>query len=265
VSGATAAELLVITASELELERLLLILPLADLQPIHNAWGPLYAGRFGPLQLRLQALGIGKARTAAGLAIAIAEQRPDAVLQVGIGGAYLGSFLSIGLAMWAEEDLELDLGVASDVGWAEEALALPLVANGPGATRMAPCHPLWTSNVMALSGVPGGRFATLDAVTHNIDRGSAMHARYGVSIESMEGAAAALVAARLDVPLAQLRVVSNLVGDREKERWDIRGALRVAGEVLLRTLHGLAATPTMIPGHSVDTAADGPSDPGIRL
>jgi futalosine hydrolase len=260
-----AAELLIVTASELELDRLLLALPLSDAQRGASPWGAWHRGRFGPLELRLQALGIGKARTAAGLALAIAERRPDAVLQVGIGGAYVGSFLSIGLAMWAEEDIELDLGVASDAGWAEEALSLPLVASGVGADRTAGCHPQWTARVAALSGVPSGRFATLDAITHDIDRGAQMHARYGVSIESMEGAAAALVAARLDVPLAQLRVVSNLAGERAKERWDIRGALRVAGEVLLRTLHGVAAAPAAIPGRPAVAGAIGPSDPEVRL
>lgn len=238
--------LLIITASPLELDRLLPALPLRDLSEHAGPWTRAWHARLGPLQLRFQALGIGKARTAAGLAYAIAAARPEAVIQVGIGGAYLGSFLSVGLSLWADEDIELDLGVASGAGWAEDALSLPLLDGGPSAGRVARCHPGWTDTLAALSGIPQGRFATLDAVTHNIDLGGRLQERFGVAIESMEGAAAALVAARLEVPFAQLRVVSNLVGDRDKQRWDIRGALRVAGEALGRTLRALAAEPQQI-------------------
>jgi len=46
-----------------------------------------------------------------------------------------------------------------------------------------------------------------------------------VSIESMEGAAAAQVADRLGLPFAEVRGVSNLVGERDKRAWDLRSAI----------------------------------------
>jgi futalosine hydrolase len=101
----------------------------------------------------------------------------------------------------------------------------------------------WTERLAALSGLPRGRFATLDAVTHDIDLGMRIQERFDVAIESMEGAAALLVGARLGVPVAELRVVSNIVGERDRDRWDIRGALRVASDALGRTLWSLAQAP----------------------
>jgi hypothetical protein len=102
--------------------------------------------------------------------------------------------------MLADVDLELDLGVAGDEGWADfEALRVPLLparrgepaAGRTGAHRRALDRPAR----LRASGLPRGRFATLDAVTADVERGAAMQRRFDVSIESMEGAAAAAVAA----------------------------------------------------------------------
>jgi futalosine hydrolase len=49
----------------------------------------------------------------------------------------------------------------------------------------------------------------------------------GALAEDMESAAVGLVAARLGVPFACLRVVSNHTGDREAQRWDLDLAFSV--------------------------------------
>jgi futalosine hydrolase len=41
----------------------------------------------------------------------------------------------------------------------------------------------------------------------------------------MEGAAIAHIATRLGIPCGELRVVSNTCGDRQRQRWDLAGAL----------------------------------------
>lgn len=55
-------------------------------------------------------------------------------------------------------------------------------------------------------------------------------------VEAMEGAAVALVARRVGVPMIEVRVVSNTTGDRAKQRWEIRAALERLGEVIERLL-----------------------------
>jgi futalosine hydrolase len=67
-----------------------------------------------------------------------------------------------------------------------------------------------------------------------------MQAAFDVSVESMEGAAAAQTARALGVPFAELRAVSNVVGERDKAHWDLRGAVRVARDAGLRALDALA-------------------------
>jgi futalosine hydrolase len=157
--------------------------------------------------------------------------------------------------MLADVDLELDIGVSTGQGWADLAeLRVPLLpppadateaapAAGPEAARAAACHAGLTAALADGCGLPRGRFATLDAVTADIDVGAALQRRFDVAIESMEGAAAAVVAARLGVPFAQLRAVSNLVGERDRARWDLSGAVRTATDAAAAALAGLAQHP----------------------
>lgn len=228
-----------------------------------TAWGAARRGVRGGARVVVQALGLGKVNTAAGLAIAIAELHPAAILQVGIGGAYVGSFLSVGMAMLATEEVQLDLGLRRPEGWADwgalgfslhprDPDALVADASGSGAADRAtglarvvavPTDAVLTAAIAAATRLPQGRFATLDAVTHDVHLGTAMQAAFDVSVESMEGAAAAQTARALGVPFAELRAVSNVVGERDKAHWDLRGAVRVARDAALRALDALAADP----------------------
>jgi futalosine hydrolase len=235
--------LLLIAATDLELAPLHEHLERAV--ALDPTWAPARRGRLAGLDVVLQALGVGKVHTAAGLATAIAAWRPRGVLQVGIGGAYLGSFLSLGMAMWADVDLELDLGVATAAGWADlDALRVPLLPARAGEGergREVATDAALTRRCAVATGLPRGRFATLDAITADVDRGAALQARFDVAIESMEGAAAAAVARRLGVPFAEVRAVSNVVGERDRSRWDLRGAVRQAGDAAWLALRALAA------------------------
>ncbi|MFN2322683.1 MAG: futalosine hydrolase [Trueperaceae bacterium] len=248
--------MLVIGATDLELDGIAAGLD-ADTAAA-TAWGPDRRGFRAGAPVVVQALGLGKANTAAGLAIAIAELRPAAVLQVGIGGAYVGSFLSVGMAMLATEDVQLDLGLRRPEGWADwGALGFPLRPRSPdvlvadaGDRGSAPVRVVavptdraLTDAIAAATGLPQGRFATLDAVTHDVHLGTAMQAAFDVSVESMEGAAAAQTALALGIAFAEVRAVSNVVGERDKANWNLRGAVRVARDIGLRALDALAADP----------------------
>lgn len=252
-AGPVARPLLVVGATDLELAAVAAGLDAP--RATATRWGPAHAGRLAGVPVVVQALGLGKANTAAGLALAVAELHPTAVLQVGIGGAYVGSFLSVGLAMLADAEVQLDLGLRTDAGWADwGALGFPLLPGGADATggvaasgergpATVATDPDLTAAVAAATGLPRGRFATLDAVTHDVHLGAALQAAHDVAIESMEGAAAAQVARALGVPFAELRAVSNVVGERDKARWDLRGAVRVAGAAALQALAAVARDP----------------------
>jgi futalosine hydrolase len=245
VTPATAAavDVLVIGATEMELAGV--IAGLKRPEPLVTAWTNGTAGSVAGCRVAVLALGLGKANAAAGLAVAIVECRPLAVLQVGVGGAYVGSFLSVGMAMLADEDRHLDLGLRRDEGWADlDAIGFPLSparADRPALGAAVPTDPALTATVADATGLPRGRFATLDAVTHDVHLGARLQARFDVSVESMEGAAAAQTADRLRVPFTELRAISNVVGERDRAHWDLRGAVRVVTEATSAALRALAA------------------------
>jgi futalosine hydrolase len=231
--SADAAPVLVIAATDMELAPLLAAV--AESRATPGRWGPASTGRVGSTPVVLQALGLGKANTAAGLALALTERAPRAVLQVGVGGAYLGSFLSVGMAVVASEELHLDLGVRTAQGWQDlSAMGFTLTpASGdrPARANAVPTHPGLTRAVGRVASVSAVRFATLETVTGDVDVGAAMQREHDVSIESMEGAAAAQVCDRLGVPFAEVRGVSNLVGERDRSRWNLRAAAVAACDV----------------------------------
>lgn len=257
IDGPSRGPLLVIGATDLELAGI--VARLDDVRPIATAWGPARRGSFGAAAVVVQALGLGKVNTAAGLAVAIGTLQPTAVLQLGVGGAYVGSFLSVGHALLADEEVQLDLGVRRPEGWADgAALGFPLRrppagdgaagANDALASNAVATDAALTAAIAAATGVPRGRFATLDAITHDVHLGTAMQTAFDVSIESMEGAAAACTAWALGVPFAEVRGVSNVVGDRDKERWDLRGAVAAGTAVALGALEAVARDARWAPG-----------------
>lgn len=226
--AADDAPVLVLAATAFELA------PLRDalLDGSHHdgPWDVTWLGAIGRTPVVLAVTGVGKVNAAAGLTLNATVHRPRAIVQVGIGGAYLGSFLSNGLVAAASEEWQLDLGLRRPDHGVEplETLGFPATPARDGRPERFNRVPTDARLQTALSeglGLPLLRFATLDAITADVDLGASLQRDLDVSVESMEGAAAAQVADRLGVPFAEVRGVSNLVGERDKRLWDVRGAI----------------------------------------
>lgn len=229
------APLLLVTATKLEakllhetLEWPQLMFPLGELY--HAAPSSQGAGE----DLYLAHLGVAKVNTAAGLALLIERLNPRAVIQFGIGGAYVGSFLSVGMLAVAELELHIDTGVRDSTGWqGMEALGFPLCGEHYNAL---PTSPELTKKIAEVTGAFPCIFGTSETVTGDFDDAAALQARFDLSIESMEGAAAAQVCNAFGVPFAELRAVSNIVGERDKAAWDIPSAVRSVNRAVLAYL-----------------------------
>lgn len=191
-----------------------------------------FGGRFD-----LVHLGVGKVNTAAGLAMAIHTLQPEAVVQFGIGGGYLGSFTSIGMVLAASEEIHLDSGLLGPDGWRDmEALGFHLLETDRVWYNRLPTDAVLTQAIAGPLGLPTGVFGTSETVTGTFDQSQALQARFDLSIESMEGAAAAQVCLALGVPFAELRAVSNIVGEPDRAAWNIPAAVRVINETVAAVL-----------------------------
>lgn len=183
------------------------------------------------------ALGVGKIAAAISLTAALTERSLDAVLLIGVCGAYPDRHLRSGIASLQVHDLCVvgseviaDDGVVTPDGYLDLA-QLQLGEIGPMASDAK-----LSRTIAALLGCPIVAGATVstgagtDALSH------AYAQRSGAQVESMEGGAVAAVCRRFGVRFAQLRAVSNRTGDRQLGGWDLDGALarlRIAVEQLL--------------------------------
>lgn len=83
-----------------------------------------------------------------------------------------------------------------------------------------------------------GPCVTLSQVTGTADEALALETRWGAVAESMEGAACAHMCALYGIPFLEVRGISNLVGDRDRSRWDVRGAAAEAADAVRAVLCG---------------------------
>jgi futalosine hydrolase len=241
------APVLVLAATALELAPLREHLQGA--RETRGPWDAVTLGSLGRTPVALAVTGIGKANAAACLAATTQALGPRAAVQVGIGGAYLGSFLSNGMVAAASEELQLDLGLRREDGGLDGLdllgfAATPEREGRPARFNLVPTHEGLQRVLAERIGLPLLRFATLDAITAGVDRGAALQRAHDVSIESMEGAAAAQVADRLGLPFAEVRGVSNLVGERDKRLWDIRSAVQASCRAVRALVEGWDDHPT---------------------
>lgn len=235
------APLLLLAATEMELRDLLA--ELREPRPIDDsAWPAAWLGRLRGRSVAVVACGVGKASAASAVAWFAATLGPSACLMTGIAGAYVGAFVPVGSAVCAASETDLDAGVAyphTTTSLAE--IPLPRVPADARSGRrdlfeVFPTDPGWTSTLSSACGTVPVPFATSDAIAGDLDVAASRAARSGAAVESMEGAGAALACARLGLPFAEVRGVSNVAGVRDKAAWNVGSAVRAASDAVLAAL-----------------------------
>ncbi len=191
--------------------------------------------------------GIGAVNTAHALTQYLATHpKPSLVIQTGIAGAYVPAGVPVGSVVLADTEIYGDLGVLTVEGWRPmEAVGIPLVAARDGQPARFNYFPLDGKLVARAAQVGGpliartGPFLTLSIITGIQTLGDELFERFGALCESMEGAAAAHVCALHDAPFLEVRGISNLVEDRDREKWRIKDAAEAAQTVVLKLAENL--------------------------
>ena len=198
------------------------------------------AGVIEGVEVALATTGIGRAGCAFVLSRLLLDE-PDAVVQVGVGGAFEAE-LGVGEVALATTDTYADLGVRTDDGWAGPAqLGFPLVErDGEVHDATFACHPEATAAAASVLGVATGPFVTVETVTSSDEGAADLVARYAPLVESMEGAAAAHVCRLTGTPFVQIRAASNIVGLRDRDAWRLDDAIAAAAGAARRVLLTIA-------------------------
>jgi len=154
--------------------------------------------------------GIGPVEAAAATARAIALSPPRAVVNVGLAGGRGLAPRTIVVGIEAVyPDLRAGIPVVSRVE-PEPALLAQVAAALPGAKRLP---------IVTTATVGGGNGAP--------------------EVEAMEGFAVLRACALAGVPAVELRAISNEIGEEDRLRWDIPGALRALATTIPTVLAAL--------------------------
>lgn len=200
----------------------------------------LLAGRLGDSRVAFITSGIGIANAAHAATLLMEMFAPRLVVLWGIGGAYPGSGLKIGDVALAEREVYADTGVLTKDGpRGLEYMGFPILKRGNKAFYND--FPLEVGPALRLPAgrVKPGVFLTVSQCTGTLRRAKELRRRYHAVCENMEGASVAHTCARYGVPVMELRGISNMVEDRDPERWDRELAAANCQRVVMEMLGAL--------------------------
>ncbi len=243
MAGLNANMLLILAAAPLETELLRKKMTHTQLRRCGSI--QVFPGKLQGQDVLLSHGGIGQVNMAIQLTRLLSEHKPQAVLLCGCGGSYPASGLQIGSLALAKEEIFGDLGVATANRFIP-LKQLDLPQNPQIAPTIQQSFPLnadllsWAQEV--LPDAVCGSFVSVNCCSGNAELSVELQQRSGGICENMEGAAAAQVCAEFDIPLLELRGISNPTGTRDPQQWDITRGAEAAQLGILELLENWPAT-----------------------
>ncbi|WP_147820014.1 futalosine hydrolase [Salidesulfovibrio onnuriiensis] len=171
----------------------------------------------------------------------ILERGARGVLNAGVAGTFAPDAAPMGSAWLADVEVWPEYGLQREDGSIDpRGIGFPLGQSGgePVFDRVG-LDPRAAAAAMDLSGaqgIPEAAFLSVSAVTGTGKRAQKLRKVFDVRLENMEGFAFALGCAQAGAPFLELRTVSNVVGSRSKEDWNLEGALTALGDACSRVL-----------------------------
>jgi futalosine hydrolase len=170
--------------------------------------------------------GMGPVATAASLSkhLALNGANIEGVMNIGVGGAYVSSGLSLLDICLARQEVFGDFGVCMEneilnfePGLSQ--LSTPLLFNNE---LIAMSRDILTSHAVEYKVT---NFVTVNCCSGTKKRGDYLWEKFDAGCENMEGAAVAMVCNAFNIPCVELRCISNLVEDRETANWKLEQAV----------------------------------------
>ena len=201
----------------------------------------LHTGSINGREVATLVSGAGPVNMAGALGAVFTLQPPKMVMVTGCGGAFGGSGLLQGDVALATEEIHGQLGV-EDGHPPAPPNDLPFLRN-----RYPLDHALVERAFSAFANrtyaakhkVLKGPFLTVATVTSRADTAAEYRRRYNVIMENMEGFAATALCKQYDIPMMELRAVSNMVGQTDRSTWKLDLAFERAQEAILSILEAM--------------------------
>jgi futalosine hydrolase len=169
--------------------------------------------------------GIGKVNAAHSVTLLLEDQIPDILILFGIGGAY--TEVMVGDVVIAVSENYAEEGIMTPSGWKSmEFIGFPLLKNDHEYfntfemdTKLSQLA-FKASKDIGLK-VHSGKFITVSQCSGTRKSGDIIRKRFNGICENMEGAAVAHMCAKYEVPMIEIRGISNIIEDRDLKKWNI--------------------------------------------
>ncbi len=173
------------------------------------------------LNLDMYIIGIGLVEAILNSYKIFIEKKPKLVFLTGLAGAYPKSNLDIGNIVVATEEIWVDFGRKYKIHY-----TLPENLFNSNSVSFDKRWIKKTSSILNECGLYSfsGPLATVCAASYDFQRAEFIEKKYHVLAENMEGFGVAKVAFQFNVNLIEIRIISNLLSEPEKE-WNFEKAL----------------------------------------
>ena len=182
-------------------------------------------------QVEFLVSGVGAYATQYSLHDYCVRHTPDVIVCAGIAGSFSEQF-KIGQVVSVNRDCFADVGVQNETGFQsifDMNLANPQQTPFVNAWLPIECAKFFHS-LPQVSGI------TVNSITATEIQRNVWQKKYNPAVETMEGAAVHYVALQQKIPCLHLRSISNMVGERDKTKWNIPLALENLYEELGKVL-----------------------------
>lgn len=176
-----------------------------------------------PYAEHVLAAGVGSLYAAIQTMEQMSRHRYDLLLNLGIGGGF-PSQAEVGSVVIADEMIAADWGAESPEGFLEyDQLGFGcqrIESDADGREKVV--------HALRMKGIPYsvGPILTVSTTTGTKQSADQLLRRFPqAAAEGMEGFGVAAVAKHMNVPVLEMRTISNLVGPRDRQSWRIKDAL----------------------------------------
>ncbi len=180
--------------------------------------------------------GVGSVAATYALTRYLQHKRPELIIQAGVAGCFDAS-IALGTVFAVQKDNFADLGVQEKTGFKN------LSELGLTGANEAPFKKSWLINphttLLKRSRLKKVSAVTVNEISTSPKRIREYEEKYQPVLETMEGAALHYVCLQENISFMQVRSVSNQVGIRNKNKWDLPLAIGHLNQVLVRLLEGL--------------------------
>jgi futalosine hydrolase len=202
-----------------------------ECQQIKSRVTDLYTNDSKRLKLSFHTSGIGMLPTCYTLQKLVYELKPDLIIQGGIAGTFTPE-LQLSQVVAVSNECIGDVGV-EEMGVFKDVFDMQLENENNFPFRNKKLENPWLEqfNLAQLREVPA---VTINEISSRPERIQLLQNKYGVAIESMEGAALHYVALLTNTPFIQIRAISNFVGERNKQNWRMKESLENLSAIILQ-------------------------------